>query len=160
MGRCRIAQLVDRVDDRIRRRVAADGVVHAPDIVVDRARQTHNGEAVLLREQLCAAQGAVTADDAEPLDTTLDEILMPEAAAFGGLPTLAACCPEEGAAALNDVAHILGLEFTQVLLEQSVIAVVDPPYLHALIECRACNRACRRIHPRAVAPTRHDCNTL
>ena len=85
---------------------------------------------------------------------------MSEAAALGRLPALAARRAEECTAALDDVAHILGLQFAQILLEQPVIAVVDPPDLHALIERRACNRARRCIHPRAVSPARHDCNTL
>ena len=85
---------------------------------------------------------------------------MPEAASFRCLPALAAGRPEEGAAALNDVPHILGLQLPQILLKQPVIAVVDAPDLHSLIERCTCNRTRRRIHPGAVSPARHDCNTL
>ena len=109
---------------------------------------------------MCAAQRPVATDHAEPLDPALDEILMSEAASLGGLPPLAACRPEERPAALDDVAHIARLEFPKVLLQEPVIPVSDAPDLHALIECRTCNRARRRIHPRAVSPARHDRNTL
>ena len=85
---------------------------------------------------------------------------MAKAASLRRLPALAACRPEEGAATLDDIAHILGLQLTQILLKQPVIAVVDSPNFHTLVECRACNRARRRIHPRAVSPARHDRNTL
>ena len=160
MRRCCVAQLVDRVDDRIRRRVAADRIVHAPDIVVNRARQADDGKAKLLGEQLCAAQRTVAADHAEPLDAALDEVLMSAAASLGRRPLLAARRPEEGAAALDDVAHILGLKLPHILIEESLIAIVDAPHTDAFIEGCARHGTRRRVHSGAVSPARHDCNTL
>ena len=85
---------------------------------------------------------------------------MSETTPLGSLPPLAACRSEEGAAALNDVPHILGLQFPHILFEEPMVAVVDAPDFHALVERRTCNRTCRRIHSRAVSPTCHDCNAL
>ena len=158
--RCRITQLVDRIDDRIRSRVTADCVVHPPDIVVNRSRQPDDGESELLREQLCAAQGAVSADHAEALDAALDEILMTQTAPLRRHPPIAACRSEEGASALDDIPHIHRLQLAYILLEQAVVAVIDAPDPYALIEGCACNCTCGSIHPRAVSPARHNRNAL
>ena len=160
MCRCRVTQLVDGVDDRVRRRVAADRVVRAPDIVVNRARETHDGETRLFRKQGRAAQRPVATDDDEALDAAVDEILVAEHAAFGLFPALAASRPEERAAALDDVADVLALHLVHVLIEQAVVTVVDAPDLDALVERRAHDSARASVHARAVAAARHDCDTF
>ena len=156
--RRRIAQLVERVDDRIGRRVAADRVVRAPDIVVDRAGKPHDGDARLLREQRAAREAAVAADDDEALDAALLEVLIALAASLRRLELRAARRPEERAAALDDVADAAARELDNIVLEHTVIAVLDAIDLHALIERRAHDSARRRVHARAVAAGRHDGN--
>ena len=85
---------------------------------------------------------------------------MAAAASLWRRPVLAACRPEEGAAALNDVAHILGLKLPHILVQESLIAIVDAPHTDAFIEGCARNGTRCRVHSGAVSPTRHDCNTL
>ena len=160
MGRSRIAQLVDRIDDRIRSRIAADRVVRAPDIVIDRARQADDRDARLLREQRSAAQGAVTADDAETLDAAVRQVLVAHHAAFRRLPAFAACRAEERTTALDDITDVPGLHLKHILFQQTVIAAADAPYLDTLVQSRADDSASCRVHAWAVAAARQDCNTF
>ena len=139
---------------------AADRVVHAPDIIVNRARQTNDREAELLREQLCAAQRSVTADHAESLDAAFDQILMAAAAPLRRRPLLAACRSEERTAPLDDITDVLGLELPHILIQEPLIAVVDTPHMDAFIECCACNGTCRCIHSGTVSSACHNCNAF
>ena len=58
---------------------------------------------------------------------------MTEAASLRCLPALAARRPEKGSAALDDIPHIHRLQFAHILFEQTVVAVVDSPYMNAFI---------------------------
>ena len=160
MCRSRVTQLVDCIDNRVRSRIAADRVVHAPDVVVDRARQADDRDARLLREQRSAAQGAVTADDAEALDAAVRQVLVAHHAAFRRLPAFAACRAEERTTALDDITDVPGLHLKHILFQQTVIAAADAPYLDTLVQSRADDSASCRVHAWAVAAARQDCNTF
>ena len=61
VARSRVAQLVDRLHDRIQRRVVADRRVGAAQVVVDGAGQSYDRYVVFLRENAGARQRAVAA---------------------------------------------------------------------------------------------------
>ena len=158
MCRSRIAQLVDGIDDRVGRRVAANRVVHAPDIVVDRARQADDWQARLLREQRAACQTAIAADDDEAFNPTLHEVFIALATAFRRLELRAASRSEERATALDEVADAAARELLDIVIEHALVAVVDAIDFYTLVKCRTDNGTCRSIHARAVAARCHYSN--
>ena len=158
MCRSRVTQLVDCIDNRVRSRIAADRVVHAPDVVVDRARQADNRQARLFREQRAARQAAVTADDDEAFDPTLHEVLKALAAAFRRLEFRAASRSEERASALDEIADAAARELLDIVIEHALIAVIDAIDFYTLVECRTDNGTRRSIHARAVAARCHYSN--
>ena len=158
MRRSRVAKLVDRIDDRVGRRIAANRVVHAPDIVVDRARQADDRQSRLLREQRAARQAAVAADDDEAFNPTLHEVLIALATAFRRLELRAAGRPEERAATLDEVADAAARELLDVVIEHALIAVIDAIDFYTLVKCRTDNGTRRSIHARAVAARCHYSN--
>ena len=160
MCRCRIAQLVDRVHNRIARCIAADRVVHAPDIVVDRARQTDDRHARLLAEERPARERAVAADDHKPLDITLAQILERRLAALRCHERLTARRSEERAAALNQIADAPRCKLLDVIVHHAAVAVVHAVDLDPLVDRRAHHSARRRIHPRAVSARGHNRDCL
>ena len=154
MRRSRIAQLVDRIDDRIRRRIAADRIVRSPNIVVDRPRQPHDGNAMLLAQERSTAQTAVTADDDEPFDALFLEPFVSLRTSFRRHEPMAARCTEESAAALDDIANILPFHLEHLAIQNTAIPVMDAPHFCPFKERRAHDGTCRRVHTRTVAATR------
>ena len=155
MCRSRIAKLIDGIDDRVGRRVAADRVVHAPDIVVNRARQADNRQARLLREQRAARQAAVATDDDEAM---LHQFVVSLLTAFRRLELRAASRSEERATALDEVADAAARELLDIVIEHALVAVVDAIDFYTLVKCRTDNGTCRSIHAWAVATRCHYSN--
>ena len=63
VARRRVAEFIDRFDDRIERRVVADRRVGAAQIVVDGAGKSHDRHVVFLGEDAGARERTVAADD-------------------------------------------------------------------------------------------------
>ena len=160
MCRSRIAQLVDGVDDRVGRRIAANRIVRTPDIIVDGARQADDRHARLLGEQRRATQGAVTTDDDEAFDAAVLQILIAELATLRRLPAFAASRAEEGTTALDDVANILGLHLEHILIQQAMIAIIDAPDLDPFEQCCTHNGTRCRVHARTISTAGHHGNTF
>ena len=70
MGLTGIAQTVDHSDRVVDCRIQADGIVGSGDIVVDRSGKSHRGNAVEGHIG-CTAEGSVSADANERVDTVL-----------------------------------------------------------------------------------------
>ena len=155
--RRRVAQLVDRLQDRVRRRIGADRVVRAPDVVLDRRRQADDRHAVA-RKVRRAREAAVAADDDEAFDIVLLELLHRRLAPFIRMEPLGAPRAEECAASLDEVADAARRKLLDVSVQKSRIAAINAENPHAFGYRRAHDGACRRIHARAVAAGSHNTN--
>ena len=158
--RSRITELVDGIDNRISSRIAANRVVRTPDIVINRARQADDRNARLLRKQRSTAQGAVTTDDAEALNATVNKVLIAEHTAFRRLPAFAAGRSQERTTALDDITNVFGLHLKHIFFKQTMITITDTPDFYAFIESRTNNCTSCCVHSRAVATAGHDCNAF
>ena len=149
--RCRVAQLIDGVHDRIARRIAADGIIHAPDIVVDCSRKPHDGHPCFTAHHRAARERAVAANDDEPLDAAFAQIFKRCFAPLGRHKRLAACRSEKRPAALDEITDAARRELLNIVVHHAAVAVVHSVDLDTLIDSSAHHSTRRRIHPRAVA---------
>ena len=157
MRRRRVAQLVDGLQNRVRRRVGADRVVRAPDVVFNRRRQTDDRHAVA-REMRRAREAAVTTDDDKAFDAMLFELFHRRFAPLLRMEALGTPRAEESAAALNEVADAARRKLLDVAVQKPRIAAVDAKNPYALGNRRAHDGARRRIHARAVTARSHNTN--
>ena len=67
----RVAHLIDRVQRRINRRRAADGLVCPVKIVIDRARKSDRGDPIFFIKLRRAAVTAVAADNNQRVNLVL-----------------------------------------------------------------------------------------
>ena len=168
----------------MQRAVGADGDVGAPHIVVDGAHQPDNGQvrvacilvlinlAVLaqlvedarpLRTQhVRAGQAAVAADDDEAVDTVLNEVVGRTHAPLTRAKLGATCGADDGAAHLQDAAHRVPADGTDIVatVDESLVAFVDGKDFSAAIEASPHHRAQRRIHPLCITATCKDANAF
>ena len=73
---------------------------------------------------------------------------------------LAARAAEEGAAALDDAAHVARAQRLDGVVDQALKAVADAEHLHAPVEGAARDGADGGVHARGVAAARQDCDAL
>ena len=151
VARCRIAQFVDRLHDRVQRRVVADRRVRTPEVVVDRPGKPYDGHVVLLRENPCACQRAVAADDHQRVDAGCDHVVVSRLTSFGRGEFLAARRFENRAAQLDDIAYALGFELYDLVVYETFVSAHDSLYRKAVIDCAAGYRTYCRIHAGGVA---------
>ena len=72
----RVADAVHTPHDGIQCRVIADGVVGATQVIIDGARNSHNGEVKLAGKLPGAAQRAVTSDDYQRVDAVFLDVVI------------------------------------------------------------------------------------
>ena len=85
----------------------------------------------------------------------LGKIVEPLATPFDGFKFFATSRAEERAAALDQIAHAPRGEFFDLVVEHTLITVVDSEDFDALEKRRPNHRARRRVHARAVAAGSH-----
>ena len=151
VARRRVAQFVDRLHDRIQRRVVADRRVRASEVVVDRSGKPHDRHVVFLGEKSRAGQRSVAADHHQSVDARSHHVVVSRLAAFHGLELLAAGGFQDRAAQLDDVAHALRFEFNDLVEYQTFESAHDSFYGKSVVDCAARHRADCRIHARRVA---------
>ena len=135
----RVAQTVDGLDRRIGRRVIADGIIGAADVIVDRCGDTNNGNAVLRQLQQTAERAiAAHSDNAfQPQQLTGRNRLL---LAFLRREFVAARRIENGAAAIDDVRDAVGVQLDKISVDQTVVAAadadaVDPEQIRCTYHC-------------------------
>ena len=126
MRRGRIPDLVHRRHDGVERRVVADRQVCAVEVVVDRAREAYDGDVKFVGELPCTRQRSVASDHDQRIDPMGAHRLVGEAATFGGAELWATGGLEDRTPTLDDIAHVLRLEFLDLSRDQSLVASVDP----------------------------------
>ena len=153
-----VADLVDAVDDGVERRVVADGRVGAIEIVVDGAGQADDRDVVLTGQFLRSGERAVAADDDQRADMILFQGLIGLVAPFHRTEFIAAGRLEDGAAALDGVAHRFAGELLDLAVDESLPPPVDAVDFQAFEDGGAGDRADGRIHARGVTAGRQYTN--
>ena len=154
-----VAQAVDRLDRRIGRRIKADRVVRADNVIVDRRRDTDDGNALLgqLHE---ATERAVTADGDDTLEakqlTGRSRFLL----AFQRAELVAARGIEHRAAAVDDMCDILVVQHHKIAVDQAIVTAADADAFDSHICARAHDRPDRSIHAGSIAAGGKYANAL
>ena len=121
-------------------------MVGATQVIIDGARNSHNGEVKLAGKLPGAAQRAVTSDDYQRVDAVFLDVVIGLLTALDSLELLAARRLEDGASVMDDVGNVLGLEFHDLVFNQTLIATVNAFYLKAVVDSRTGDRTDCRIH--------------
>ena len=156
MGLGGIAQLIDALYGGIQGGIKADGVFGGGDIVIDGAGQPDGGDAER-RELLCAAEGAVAADDDQTVNAAGTQNLHRLFLSLLGGEFLAAGGIQDGAAPVNDVADGAFLQLVHPVLHQSLVSVKNAVDGVALMQGGAHHAADGRIHAGGVAAAGKNC---
>ena len=151
----RIAQAVDGFDSRIGRRVVANGVFGADDVVVDGRRDARHGNALLAQLDK-APEGAVAADTDDAVQTQqlagrgrlLLALQRAEFLAAGGV--------EHRAAAIDDMRNAVCRQLDKVTVNQAVIAAADADALDPAESGGPHDRAHSGVHARRIAAGGQD----
>lgn len=156
----RIADLVDRLLDRVERRVVAYRRVRAVQVVVSRAGKAHDREIVLLGEYARAGQRAVAADHHERRDAVLDDVVVSRLASLGRTELLAARRLEDRAALLYDVTDVLRLKRNDLVGNQASVSPHDSLHLEPVVNRSPRYRANRGVHAGRIAARRQDAHAF
>ena len=146
----RVAQLIDALDGGVGRRVKADAVMRAGNIIVDRRGQADHGDAVFGERQR-AAERSVAADGDDTVQSKQLAGVHGLLLSLGRHEFLAARGVEDRAAAVDDVRDALFVQTHDVAVDESVPAAPDADHLDAEMKRRAHDAADRRIHAGRVA---------
>ncbi len=135
--------------------VHADGDVGAVQIVVNGGGHAHHGESAP-RQLVGPGLGAVAADDHQPGDAAGPQL--PDRLEHSGPgPELrTAGAAQEGAALLNDAAHVPGAQGDELPLDQARVPVADAVRLPAAVNGRAHRSPDGRVHARGVTAAGKD----
>lgn len=156
----RVAELVDDVETGIHRRIEPERIIGVLQIVVYRAGNSDRGHAVVLGQDLRAAERPVAADDDKPLDPVsgqrIHRLLLP----LAGEHFQTARRPEHGAAPLHDIGDAAHLHGHEIVLNQPRITALDTVDLQAEIDGRPDHRADGRIHAGRVAAARQQADSF
>ncbi len=155
-----VAQLVDGLDYGVKGGIVTDGLVGAVQIVVDGARETHDGHVELVGEHLRARQRSVAADDYQRVDARGLHVFVSLTTTLLGAELLAARRFEDGAALLYDVAHALRLELHYLVGHQTVVTAHDALDLISVVDGGSRHRADGRIHTWRVAARGKNSDTF
>ena len=150
MGLHGIRQLVDGSDGGVGCGIKADGIVRAADIVVNGCRNADCVDAGS-RELACAAEGAVTADGNNPVESKVVAGVDRHLKACIRFKLLAARGVEHGAAAGRNPIDRARVKLDDVRMDQAVVAAVDSHRDDAVLCAGAyCGADCR-VHSRRIA---------
>ena len=155
-----VADFVGALHNGVQRRVVADGGVGAVQVVVDGAGQADHREVELVGKDARAGERAVAADDDDGVDAVAACHVVGQLAAFGGLELLAARRLEDGAAALDDVGDVLGVEVNDFVGDEAAVAAVNALDLETVENCGAGDRADGGVHSRRIASRGEDADGL
>ena len=147
----RVANLVHSAHDGVQRRVVADGVVRAVEVVVNGAGQPYAGHVVFVRKLQRSRQRAVAADDDEGVDVVLPEVLVRLLPSLHRAELLAARRLQDGTSALDDVAHALGGEVADLVVDESLESAVDALHLPSLVDGCSCDGSDGTVHAWGVS---------
>ena len=154
-----VAQPVDRLDRRIGRRIKADRIVCADNIVVDRRWHSNDGN-TLLGQLHEAAERAVAADGDDTVKTQQlagrGRLLL----ALQRAELVAACGIEHRAAAVDDVRDVFVVQHHKVAVDQAIVAAADTDAFDSHICARAYDRTDRGIHAGGIAAGGKYANAL
>ena len=156
MGGGSVADLVDALHDGVERGVISDGRVGAVEVVVDGAGQAYAGQIELVGKNACSGERSVASDHHQGVDAVAFDIVIGQLTAFGCGEFRAACCLEDCAAELYDVADVLGLEILYLVGDQTLVAAIDALYLKSGEDGRACDGADGCVHSGSVASRSED----
>ena len=136
------------------RRVKADAVMRAGNIIVDRRGQADHGNAVFGERQR-AAERSVAADS----DYTVDMILFADGNslchAFFRFEFKATVGIKDGTAARDDVRYVGGgLDEHHIVVYKPLIALINTVNLNASCKSRSCRRSVCGVHAGSVAARR------
>ena len=156
VGLGRGGDAVDRLGRDLHRGVEADRRVGSRDVVVDRLRDTDDGNA-LLDEARGRAQRAVAADDDERVELLARDGRGDGRAALAVDVRVPPRRAEDRPAALQQATDGVSVERADATLHQPVPAVEDPDDLRAVLPVRAGDEtADRRVQAGAVATAGED----
>ena len=148
--RTRVADLADRVQNGVDRRVEPYRVIGICQVVVDRAGQEHDRE-TRLYEGAGAPHGPVAAHDDKAFDAQRSHDFdgfgraarFHEMAASGRL--------QDRAAPVQDIAHVRTVHPHKIARQQAFIAAVDAVDFHSFRDAAAHDGADRSIHSRRIS---------
>ena len=146
-----VLDAVNVLQHRVQRRVHADAHVGVGDVVVNGAGHADDGKAHLVQLER-PAEGAVAADDHQPLHAVAVEVAQCSLAAFLRPELLGAGGAQDGAAAAEDAAHRAGVHLPHPAVNQALVATLDAHGAHAQAQGGAHHGADTGIETGAIAP--------
>ncbi|EGJ74632.1 putative 6-phosphofructokinase [Streptomyces sp. Tu6071] len=132
VGLGRGLEAVDRLGRDADGGVEAEGAVGRGDVVVDRLRHADDRHPAL-GEHPRGGQGALAADRDEDVDAEFAGEFGRVGAGFGEPPALQTGRAEDRAAAGEDAAHRVEVEFAVVPVEQALVPVLEPDHLVTVV---------------------------
>ena len=155
MGLHGVPQAVDALHGSIGRRIKANGILCADDILVDGAGNAHHGDTVLV-QCLRTPEGAVAANGHNAIQSQelagVHRLLLPRL----GAELVTAGGVKYGAAPVNDAADAGIIHGHNVAVDEAVPAPADPHAFDAPADSRADYGTDAGVHTRRVAAAGED----
>ena len=152
MGERRVADLIDRFQDRIDSRIEPQGILRPHHIVVDGAGNGNRRDAPAA-QSLGTAHGAVATDDNERIYFQFTQVGSCFLLRFFFLEFQAAGCPKHGAATMDDGTDVTAAQGARFMAKQAFITADDAFDSETLLDGIPRDAADSRIHTRSVAAT-------
>ena len=150
MGLHGVPQLIDALNGGIGGGVKTDAVVGAGDIVVDRAGNADDVDAILA-QRLSAPEGAVAADGNDAVQSEKFAGRDRPALTFLGHEFLTAGSVQNGAAPIDRMGNALFIQTNDIAGDQAVPAPADTVAFQSTIQRSTDDRTDTRVHARRVA---------
>ena len=145
-----ITNLIDALKDGVQCGVITNGRVGTIQVVVDGARQTDTRHIELLGKLQGTCQRAVTANHHQSVDAFFLHVFIGCLASLGSTELLAASSLQDRTSQLDDVTHVLTLEFNNLACHQTFITSIDTFYLQSVIDGATGHRTDGCIHARGI----------
>ena len=136
----RVADFVDRLDNRIGRRVKADGEIRTGQIIVNGSRQADDGEARFSCQQHGPCERSVSSNDHQRIDFILKQRLVRLAAALFSSKCITTSRLQDGAPSTQDLGNRAHMQPLEVAINQSLIPLENTYRLASMVNC--CSHHC------------------
>ena len=152
-----ITKLVDGIYYSVGSSIRADGIVSAPYIVFNGARNTYYIQTQLAQLQ-GTSQGTGTTDDNQAFNAMLLQIVSSHLAVLLLHELRAVGCTQHSTAPLDNISHAAGAQLINLILDKALEAVSYTPDTNAVMLGSTDYGTDSRIQARTVVATGQNCN--
>ena len=146
-----ILDFIHSLHSRVHCGIIPDSRICSIQIVINRARHTHNRYVMLLYQILCTGKRTVPANNNQCINLMLRQLLGSPRTSLYSLEFHTAGRLQNGASPLNDITHIISSQLPDFSFYQTLVTTIYAKCLTVIIKSSPDNCPDSRIHPRGIA---------